>query len=452
MQTLSVCMIVKNEQRFIRDSLESIKSVADEIIVVDTGCTDKTIEIVREYTTKVFPFQWVDDFSAARNASIKHAKSDWILWLDADERLRPESVSALKKLLIKEKKPIAYVLPIWNMLADKKNYKISGAHRLFTNHKGLYFTGRIHEQIVQSLAEKGGTERESSVTLIHFGYGLDEKAQDNKNKRNRRLLERMVREEPGNAYAHFTLAQNYSLTFEWDKALKHYQNALKHHHFNPGMEVSLLNTYGEALMKTGRLEKAKEIALQSVSKIKEQAGGYYLLYKLAESAGTKREALEWLLKLYDATMKLRTSAKKLSTDILLDQDDLIYEILKLYDALEEPQKALEWNNKLSSTKRDKPDFRLKAAELYLKMNDLNGALERLLNPVLADHPTALDMLGIIYIKRQEWDKAVSIYEKLLEKSPQDVTIIKRLAGIYAKTNQIQKTQLLLEYLNQLQTQ
>ncbi len=338
------------------------------------------------------------------------------------------------------------------MLADKKNYKISGAHRLFTNHKGLYFTGRIHEQIVQSLAEKGGSEKNCSVTLIHLGYGLEKEAQNKKHERNRKLLVRMVKEEPQNAYAHFTLAQNYSQTLEWDKALKHYRSALKKHRFEPGMEVSLLNTYGEALMKTGQLGKAKEIALQSVSKIKEQAGGYYLLYKLAESASTKGEALEWLLKLYETTMRLRTSAKKLSTDILLNQDDLIYEILKNYTVLDQAQQAIHWLNQLSSGTRLKPEILLQAAGLYLKINDLSSALETLNNPVLAEHPAALDMLGIIYIKRQEWGKAVSVYEKLLEKTPQDMSVVKRLAGVYAKNGQTQKTQLLIEYLNQLQTQ
>ena len=151
-------------------------------------------------------------------------------------------------------------------------------------------------------------------------------------------------------------------------------------------------------------------------------------------------------------MRLRTSAKKLSTDILLNQDDLIYEILKNYTVLDQAQQAIHWLNQLSSGTRLKPEILLQAAGLYLKINDLSSALETLNNPVLAEHPAALDMLGIIYIKRQEWGKAVSVYEKLLEKTPQDMSVVKRLAGVYAKNGQTQKTQLLIEYLNQHQTQ
>ena len=449
MQTLSVCMIVKNEQEFIRDCLESVKSVAREIIIVDTGCSDKTIEIAREFTDKIVPFKWVDDFSAARNASIKEAKSDWILWIDADERLRPESLPSLKKILTEVQKPVAYVLSIWNMLADKKNYKISGAHRLFTNHKGLYFTGRIHEQIVQSLAEKGGEEKKCDVTLIHLGYGLEKEAQNKKHERNRKLLLRMVKEEPQNAYAHFTLAQNYSLTLDWGKALKHYQSALKHHRFETGMEAALLNTYGEALMKTGHLDRAKEMALKSVAKINEQAGGYYLLYKLAESSGDKREALEWLLKLFKSTLKLRTSAKTLSTDILLNQEDLIFEIAKLYNMLSEPQQTLQWLNKLSTEKKRRPEILLLKAKQFLHRNEYTKAIECLENPVLSKNASAFDLLGLASIKLQDWKRASQAYEKLLEIRPHDVNLIKRLAGVYAKNGQIEKTQALIAFLNKI---
>lgn len=450
MQTLSVCMIVKNEQEFIEECLQSVRDVADEIIVVDTGCTDRTIEIATNYKAKIFSFDWVDDFSAARNESIKYATGDWILWLDADERLRPESMNQLKQLLKKEKRPTAYVLPIWNMLADKKNYKISDAHRLFTNHKGLSFTGRVHEQIVQSLAERNGQVRECTVTLLHLGYGLDESAQQKKIRRNRLLLEKMVKDEPKNAYAHFTLAQNYSGSFEWDKAVRHYQIALAHQRFDPGMVASLLNTYGEALMKTGRSQKAREMALKSLSKIKEQGGAYYLLFKLAESAGKKEEALDWLLHLYDATIQLRTSPKQLSTDILLDTDDVIYEIFKLNISLGNNQKALEWLRKLAPEKRNTPDLLLKAAELHLKQNEFQLALEQLLNPVLKDHPTALDLLGFVYMKQQNWKEAASVYEKLLKKDANNANIIRRLAGVYAKNGQMEKTRNLVEMLNSIE--
>ena len=90
--TVSLCMIVKDEELFLRDCLESIKNVIDQIVIVDTGSRDATIDIAKEYKASIYHFKWCDDFSAARQESIKHANCDWILYLDADERLRPESI------------------------------------------------------------------------------------------------------------------------------------------------------------------------------------------------------------------------------------------------------------------------------------------------------------------------------------------------------------------------
>ena len=84
---LSVCMIVKNEERFLGQCLASVKDIADELIVIDTGSTDRTIEIAREHGAQVGYFEWCNDFAAARNASIAAATGDWILFLDADEEL-----------------------------------------------------------------------------------------------------------------------------------------------------------------------------------------------------------------------------------------------------------------------------------------------------------------------------------------------------------------------------
>ena len=88
--TLSVCMIVKDEEETLPICLKSIKDIADEIIVVDTGSKDKTVEVAKSFGAKVYFFKWINDFSAARNESLKYATSDWLLVLDADEYLLPE--------------------------------------------------------------------------------------------------------------------------------------------------------------------------------------------------------------------------------------------------------------------------------------------------------------------------------------------------------------------------
>src|SRR3989344_3837469 len=98
MQTISLCMIARNEELYLEQCLNSVKDLADEIIIVDTGSTDKTKEIAKKFGAKVFDFKWVDDFSAARNESLKHAAKDWILVLDADETLDEKGKKAIKEL------------------------------------------------------------------------------------------------------------------------------------------------------------------------------------------------------------------------------------------------------------------------------------------------------------------------------------------------------------------
>lgn len=104
-QSLSLCMIVRNEEQNLSECLDSVKNVVDEIIVIDTGSTDETVGIAESYGAQVEHFPWCDDFSKARNESIKYASGDWILWLDADERLLPESIPVLQDLLRPVKNP-----------------------------------------------------------------------------------------------------------------------------------------------------------------------------------------------------------------------------------------------------------------------------------------------------------------------------------------------------------
>src|SRR3989338_7182709 len=97
--TISLCMMAKNEEKLLEQCLNSVKSIADEIIIVDTGSTDRTKEIAKKFNAKIYDFRWVDDFSAARNESLKHATKNWIMVLDADESIAEEDLHELQKLI-----------------------------------------------------------------------------------------------------------------------------------------------------------------------------------------------------------------------------------------------------------------------------------------------------------------------------------------------------------------
>ncbi len=99
MPTLSICMIVRDEEDTLARCLNCVKTLADEIIVVDTGSVDKTLEIARKFTKKIYRFKWNDDFSAARNYAFSKASCDFVMWLDADDVITDENAELIKALI-----------------------------------------------------------------------------------------------------------------------------------------------------------------------------------------------------------------------------------------------------------------------------------------------------------------------------------------------------------------
>jgi glycosyltransferase involved in cell wall biosynthesis len=140
--SISVCMIVKNEAPNLARCLQSVKDLADEIIIVDTGSEDQTVQIASKFTDKVFHFDWCDDFSAARNQSLKHATCDWILIIDADEALEPRSVQILPHLLNAHNNSVPLLLNARVLTPGKKGIFTKA---FFPNHLGIHFKGRVHE-------------------------------------------------------------------------------------------------------------------------------------------------------------------------------------------------------------------------------------------------------------------------------------------------------------------
>ncbi len=170
---LSLCMIVKNEELFIRQCLDSVKEIADEIIIIDTGSSDKTNEIAQEFTNNIFKFEWENNFSAARNFSIRKATGDWILILDADEifeKISKEKIS--NYLLFLPDDVYGLELNIINIFEDNNSNKIPNetVTRLFKNDPGIFFERSIHESVNCRIAYLKKTIYKSPFNIFHYGY------------------------------------------------------------------------------------------------------------------------------------------------------------------------------------------------------------------------------------------------------------------------------------------
>jgi len=217
--SLALCVIAKDEERFIADCLDSARPFVDEIIVVDTGSTDRTRELAREHGARVEHFTWCDDFAAARNAAIEAATADWILMLDADERLDPASGPHLRRLA-RQTSPVVHALAprIENRSVDDERALNStvAVPRFFPRRPELRFVGAIHE-VITYLPDPQRTCRAAApeLRLIHYGYDPQVFVERNKDARNLTLIEREVNSGSDDPRMPFFLLQQHAIAGRW---------------------------------------------------------------------------------------------------------------------------------------------------------------------------------------------------------------------------------------------
>ncbi len=185
MITISLCMIVKNEQDVIARCLESAKEIADEIIIVDTGSCDKTVEIASRYTKNIYYFEWIDDFAAARNFSFSKATKEYILWLDADDVIEQKDKKEFLKLKNTLSHNIDVVMLLYHVAFDQNNNAIHSYYRerLLKRKPDLKWLGAVHEAIPPK-----GNVAYSSIAISH------RKLHPSDPDRNIRIFEKLLSE------------------------------------------------------------------------------------------------------------------------------------------------------------------------------------------------------------------------------------------------------------------
>lgn len=258
--SISACLIVKNESDHLDRCLSSLKGLVDEIVVVDTGSTDDTVEIARRHGAKLGEFKWRDDFSAARNASLELATGSWILWIDADEELTGDCERLFREAVIRPQFG-GFNIQIVNFTADGDD-SIQYVHspiRLFRNHPQVRFEGRIHEQICNSLRALGlpGATLEGAK-ILHHGYRPSEMAAKGKVDRTVRLLEREVLEHPEDAFHWFNLCNAHFVAGRWQDAEHAGRQCASHLRENDPYGALNYQLLAGALSAQGKLERGLE--------------------------------------------------------------------------------------------------------------------------------------------------------------------------------------------------
>lgn len=225
---ISLCMIAKNEEQNIERCLRSVKGVVDEIIVVDTGSSDRTCQIAQGFGAKVQSFIWNDNFSDARNVSLDLATGDWILFLDADEELAKASRAILRQAVLQPGVE-GYFIKIVNVAGDDRCPETNAdtVFRLFRNRSDYRFRGAVHEQICNVIIEKNGQVQFpliEDLVINHYGYLNSQIEGKDKKRRNRALLEKELINNPEDcllrfhyAVELFRMGENLSAAQEFDR-------------------------------------------------------------------------------------------------------------------------------------------------------------------------------------------------------------------------------------------
>lgn len=280
---LSVCMIVKDEAANLPHILASIRGVADEIIVVDTGSTDETMEIARSAGARVFDFPWCDDFSAARNYSLDQATGDMVLWLDADDRISPEAREALKSQKSRLERKIYLCLV-------KNTYGSAFLQiRIFPNDQRLRFKGRVHE----SIFEMHGYEQElfePDFLIMHTGY---ESASLRRVKlmRNLDLLEKSEK----NYHACYYLGNTYLALGRHAKSLKNYITTIKEleqDNMQPDMLYASIVGACQCLLEAEKIKGCAAMARRAIDMRPYDVRGWYYLGKSSSDLEAYARGLE----------------------------------------------------------------------------------------------------------------------------------------------------------------
>lgn len=239
--TISLCVIAKNEEHCLARCLSSAEQIADEIIVIDTGSTDKTVAIATELGADVFFFDWIDDFAAARNYAISKAHGDWILALDADEVLSPLTREELQDLL--ERSPAeGYYLRICSSIDQGCSNVEDYVVRLFKNSPEYRFVGAIHEQIAGSIQQRNASNglTFAPFTIYHYGYNRQEISLKHKFHRNTTIIRKALVDNPQDPFLHYSLGIEYLQNKYFEQAGQSFLQAITLLHGNEGYIPQLL--------------------------------------------------------------------------------------------------------------------------------------------------------------------------------------------------------------------
>lgn len=355
---LSIAMIVKNEEKNLEKSLKEICKYDFDIVIVDTGSTDKTKEVALKYTKNVFEYKWCNDFAKARNFSISKAKGDYILVIDADEVIESIDINNLKTLINKNNNKVGRILRInqYSRNGERFTYK-ERVNRLFKKDKFKY-SGRIHEQVTE-INNKSYDTYNVPIVLNHYGYEKNEINRKNKIYRNINLLNDELKENGNDPYILYQLGKSYYMNEDYEKAIKSFSKAMD---FDLDTKLEyvqdMIESYGYALINSKRYKESFNI-INLYNEFNKSCDFVFLCGLIYMNNGMFNEAVDEFLK----TLKFKECKMEGVNSYLSN-----YNIGVIYECLGNFNKAYKYYKKSIEYKKSKE--RLKV------LSDKNDGIKR----------------------------------------------------------------------------
>ena len=380
--TISLCMMVKDEEELLPQCLDSVKDHVDEIIVVDTGSTDRTVEIAETHGAKVYHHPWENNFSKHRNQSISYATGDWILIMDADEELDAGTVHLLRKV-IHEAPTSVISFNVRSYMGNGAYYTEGNSTRLFKNGLGFHYKGYVHNQLVAR-----GKATPSSIVLWHHGYDIPDEQLDAKKQRSLQLLRKQIEEFPDDLPTRHHLAMTLLACKEHEEAYQEAKLTLDMMRKRDVIDPHFSWTYFVAvasLMKLERFDEADSLCLKAL------------------------ETFDWSIDIYHCLTQIKFVKKEYEKVI-----EYGYKFLKLRGEIQKAISRLPLFQ-FETVHRDWVIYRsMGYAHLYLGNYDKGiEVFEKALNRAPeCDQYTLAEEIGQNLTKSKEWDKAISFLESL----------------------------------------
>ncbi|MFH1148438.1 MAG: glycosyltransferase [Pseudomonadota bacterium] len=416
---ISLCMITKDEEEFLPKCLDSVNALVDEMVIVDTGSSDRTVEIAKSLGAKVFHHPWENDYSKHRNQSISYATSEWILVMDADEVVAPRDLPRIRQML-QAAQADGFLLILRNydtefaanMTLNPDDYEEGRGYtgfievplvRLFRNDPSLFFIGKVHETVTKSFEQSGKLYHKTDIPIHHFGKALRSRKRRKQELYLRLGIERL-KEQPNDPMAHKGLAEQYLDLGMPDKALEILDRGVV---LFPDM-VELRFNRGLSLDRLGRYEEARTEYESVLDRKPDHVGATHNLAQICLFANHPAQSIELLERGIDLGMK---------------HPGIFFVLGRAYDTAGDWDRALMNFDRALTIQPNCPNVNCHKALAFLNRGMYPQALAALEKEIEigGNLPDAYSLLGQMSMRLGDRESAAQFFQKTLTIAPDHKT-------------------------------